>query len=214
MKPLTATRSMRFVVARYSVRRIVLFVSFRPCGSSSCFTSAWTGLSSSLLTPFCTDGEGEAKQKVRRTRGDSSASTCSARRAEEARRWVGSAMSIVLRRCQGSVEARGTCRRGERYNAQGKSSADIAVGGDGVDDGASIGRTTTTSCRKLTFQKTQSCCALLLLASLDIEASNVVYCRGSLRFRAVGFGGRWWYFEVKSWRYAKGRAQPRSNRLR
>jgi hypothetical protein len=82
MKPLTATRSMRFVVARYAVRRMVCDSSLAP--------APLTTTSSSEL----------ARLNSRRTSGDSSASTCRARRAEDARRCVGSGMSIVLSRCQ------------------------------------------------------------------------------------------------------------------
>lgn len=78
MKPLTATRSMRLVVARYCVRRTVCDASSVPVPST------WD----------C--ALGLVRQKSRRTSGDSSASTCRARSADEASRCVGRGMSMVL----------------------------------------------------------------------------------------------------------------------
>jgi hypothetical protein len=69
MKPLTATRSMRFVVAAYSTCSMLLSV----------------------------DSEEEVRLKVRRTRGDNSASTESAACAVDARCVVGKGMDSVLR---------------------------------------------------------------------------------------------------------------------
>jgi hypothetical protein len=70
MNPFTATRSMRFVVALYSVRRTV--------------------------SPGVPDPE-ETVEKERRTRGDSSSSTRRDFRAADARRAVGRGTEIVLR---------------------------------------------------------------------------------------------------------------------
>lgn len=71
MKELTATRSMRFVVALYSTCRV------------------WSKSpeASSLVA---------AIEKVLRTRGDNSLSTCSDLRATDARRAVGKGTSSVL----------------------------------------------------------------------------------------------------------------------
>jgi hypothetical protein len=97
MNPLTATRSMRFVVAVYTVRRTV---------SSSSPTALWLAVlasSSELLEPvrcFALPSERVwdlVSENERCTRGDSSASTWRARSAEEARRWVGNGMEITLR---------------------------------------------------------------------------------------------------------------------
>lgn len=78
MNPFTATLNILFVVALYSVRRMVL---------SSCCRWASDGgtLDTSPLDAEAGDAR-EAKQNVRWTRGDSSASTCRAWRAVEARR--------------------------------------------------------------------------------------------------------------------------------
>lgn len=91
--PLTATLNMRFVVALYSVRNMVF----------SCSSSINSILSFSAPTvPFvvrllvASRGDGVAREKVRNTSGESSASTWRARRAESARRWVGKGVSIVL----------------------------------------------------------------------------------------------------------------------
>ena len=93
MKPLTATLSIRFVAALYSVRRIVFCSTF--CSTSLSLTLVTTVsvvlLGSDLASP------GERREKDRRTSAESSASTCSARRAKEARRWVGSGTSITLK---------------------------------------------------------------------------------------------------------------------
>ena len=75
MKPLTATRSMRFVLALYSVRSTVLAFS----------STADDG----LLPDDESALPGWTSVKVRRTRGEISASTWRALMAEEARRWVG-----------------------------------------------------------------------------------------------------------------------------
>lgn len=97
MNPLTATRSMRFVVAVYTVRRTV---------SSSSPTALWLAVlasSSELLEPvrcFALPSERVwdlVSENERCTRGESSASTWRARSAEEARRWVGNGMEITLR---------------------------------------------------------------------------------------------------------------------
>lgn len=77
MNPFTATRSMRFVVARYVVSRIA--------GSSG-----WGSDPDSF-------GE-DVTVSSRRTKGESSVSTSRVRRADEARRAVGRGMEIVLRR--------------------------------------------------------------------------------------------------------------------
>jgi hypothetical protein len=70
MKPLTATRSILFVEALYSVR-------------------------STVLSPLASE-VGATRVSVRHTSGDSSLSTCRACSAEEARRSVGSGMSMTL----------------------------------------------------------------------------------------------------------------------
>src|SRR5262245_18849223 len=83
MKPLTATRSILWVVALYSVRSMVFPSSCRP------FLSVYPLLEEdSGLEP--------TRENLRRTSGDSSASTCKARRAEEARRWFRRGTSITL----------------------------------------------------------------------------------------------------------------------
>lgn len=76
-KPFTATRSMRFVVALYSVFRTVLSSSL-PASSPAALTS----------------------ENERRTRGESSLSTASDLRAVLARRYVGKGVLIVLAECQ------------------------------------------------------------------------------------------------------------------
>nr|POF04467.1 hypothetical protein CFP56_55948 [Quercus suber] len=73
-KPLTATRSIRFVVALYSVFNTVL---------------------SSVTSPFC-DPEIATRLNERRTSGDSSSSTARVRSAVSARRWVGNGICTVL----------------------------------------------------------------------------------------------------------------------
>ena len=104
MKPLTATRSMRFVVALYSVTRIVLLLVFAPfCVDEAPFAVGMVDV------PFVT-GEGfeaveaaeefeddETREKDLRTSGESSASTWRALRADEARRWVGKGVRMTLR---------------------------------------------------------------------------------------------------------------------
>lgn len=79
IKPFTATRSIRFVVARYVVSRTV-FIS-----------SADSASESTILLG------GVVSARLRLTKGDSSASTWRVRRAEEARRWVGRGTEIVLK---------------------------------------------------------------------------------------------------------------------
>jgi hypothetical protein len=83
MKPLTATRSMRFVVARYSVLNIVAF-------------SSVVGVLLSASSSFEGSPSGLTMEKSRCTNGESSASTRMARNATVARRCVGSGMSMVL----------------------------------------------------------------------------------------------------------------------
>lgn len=80
MNPLTATRNMRFVVARNVVCSTVLI------SSNSCFCFFSCGVS----------GDGAVRVKVRRTSGDSSASTSRVCRAESARRCVGNGRLMVL----------------------------------------------------------------------------------------------------------------------
>jgi hypothetical protein len=82
MKPLTATLSMRFVVALYAVRRIVFASSLRPDSGCS------VGFELSVL--------GEINENCRWTMEDSSSSTRSALRADEASRCVGNGTSITL----------------------------------------------------------------------------------------------------------------------
>lgn len=69
MKPLTETRSMRFVVAAYSARR---------------------------TTPAAVEPSPDTVESVRRTRLLNSLSTCMVRKAIEARRALGKGMSMVL----------------------------------------------------------------------------------------------------------------------
>ena len=90
-KPFTATRSMRFVVALYSVLKTVL---------------------SSSLPAFCPASLTRVNE--RRTRGESSSSTASELRVVSARRWVGKGVLIVLVMSQymllesaGTVEVQG-----------------------------------------------------------------------------------------------------------
>lgn len=97
MNPLTATRSIRFVVALYTVRRTVSTSSFTALLLAALAASAellepmrWFPLPSERTWDLVSENE-------RCTRGDSSASTWRARRAEEARRWVGNGMEITLR---------------------------------------------------------------------------------------------------------------------
>lgn len=83
INPLTETRSIRLVVATYVISNTVLDSS----GSCFCFFSCgWDGASTA----------GAPMVRVRRTKGDSSASTSKARRAHDARRLVGSGREIVL----------------------------------------------------------------------------------------------------------------------
>jgi hypothetical protein len=79
MKPLTATRSILFVVALYSVLKIVF------SWHSARFVSAVPWLD-----------EIETVEKDRRTRGESSLSTLKAWRAAEANLVVGRGKSMVL----------------------------------------------------------------------------------------------------------------------
>lgn len=101
MKPLTATRNILFVVALYSVLNTV-----------------------SSVDPFSLLGlavvGGDMVEKDRRTRGESSLSTCRARRAEVARRAVGRGRSIVLGGVSGVFGGQGDVRAGT-YKEQGKS---------------------------------------------------------------------------------------------
>ena len=111
MKPFTATRSMRFVLALYSVTRIVLLplpadpsLLMPDAGPSPLVVElrgVWRGRwEEDEPLPFATvgdeGGEDEIREKDRRTRGDSSASTWRAFKAEEARRCVGNGVRIVL----------------------------------------------------------------------------------------------------------------------
>lgn len=83
INPLTETRSIRLVVAMYVIFNTVLDSS----GSCFCFFSCgWDGASTA----------GASMLNVRRTRGDSSASTSKVRRAHDARRLVGRGREIVL----------------------------------------------------------------------------------------------------------------------
>ena len=86
MKPLTATRSMRFVLALYSVRRTVLTSS-----SIDSLPLAWLPLGEMVVVrePLAETADvlpDLMSENDRRTSGESSASTCKALRAEEARR--------------------------------------------------------------------------------------------------------------------------------
>jgi len=103
MKPLTATRSIRFVVALYSVRRIV---------SLSSSTSPFPSVSAAR------------SEKVRRTRGDNSASTCNARMAEEARRRFKRGTSMTLSTNQ-QLSTIYRMTQARTHNEQGNS--DVAV---------------------------------------------------------------------------------------
>lgn len=83
INPLTETRSIRLVVAVYVIFNTVLDSS----GSCFCFFSCGSDGASTAGAP---------RAKVRRTKGDSSASTSKARRAHDARRLVGRGRDIVL----------------------------------------------------------------------------------------------------------------------
>jgi len=87
INPFTATRSIRFVVALYSVLRTV---------SSADLTMAASSL----------EGSGMVEKDLR-TRGDTSLSTLNARRAADARRGVGSGRSIVLVMVLGRTQCAG-----------------------------------------------------------------------------------------------------------
>jgi hypothetical protein len=83
INPLTETRSIRLVVAMYVIFNTVVDSS----GSCFCLFSCGSDGASTA---------GATRVKVRRTRGDSSASTSKARRAHDARRLVGKGREIVL----------------------------------------------------------------------------------------------------------------------
>jgi hypothetical protein len=109
IKPFTATRSILLVVALYSVRRIV-------------FSSDKTRVSS--LFGFA--DVGEIVEKERRTRGDSSLSTCRARCAEVARRAVGRGISMTLEDWSQTVpgmwrEARTNLQRARKLRVNSRS---------------------------------------------------------------------------------------------
>ena len=106
MNPLTATRSMRFVLALYSVTRIVLLPAaslLTPALGLSLLAVelrgdlAWVVDDDvPLVVADEDDAEGETREKDRLTMGESSASTWRALMAEEARRWVGKGVRMVL----------------------------------------------------------------------------------------------------------------------
>jgi len=96
IKPFTATRSIRFVVALYSMYSTVPEI---PSASGP-----WAA-------PIFSN------KNDRRTRGESSASTWVARRADEARRNVGRGTAIVLNLIQGDAYLLRYCT----YSEQGKS---------------------------------------------------------------------------------------------
>lgn len=101
MKPLTATLSIRFVAALYSVRKTV-HLSY--AGTLTGAAAEDAGLLSRATPPASADqfdvppfSESDgAREKLRRTSGDNSASTLRARRAEDARRCVGSGIQMML----------------------------------------------------------------------------------------------------------------------
>ena len=101
MKPLTATLSMRFVLALYSVRSTVLASSsiWSPA-LCACPSAPPVGSPPVVLPPLLTeegeDGGDGIRVKDRRTRGESSASTCRDRSAELAKRWEGKGVEIML----------------------------------------------------------------------------------------------------------------------
>ena len=102
MNPLTATLSMRLVVALYSVRRTVkLLSSSSPTLASiakaaSPFKQEPTPVLIELLVMWPWDALGDAREKERWTRGESSASTLSARRADDASLCVGRGIEMIL----------------------------------------------------------------------------------------------------------------------
>ena len=92
---------MRLVVALYSVRRTVKFPSSPP--SFACMAkgaSPFKRVFASTLGELVVVGQpevfGGTREKERWTRGESSASTLSVRRAEDASRCVGRGTEIIL----------------------------------------------------------------------------------------------------------------------
>lgn len=104
MKPFTATLSIRFVVALYSVRKIVSF-------------AVWTQVASSAGL----DDAAEMVEKDLRTSGESSWSTRNAWRAADARRDVGRGRSTILA-CLSAVARQGKGK--QTYNEQGNSGSE------------------------------------------------------------------------------------------
>lgn len=103
MNPLTATLSIRLVVALYSVRSTVKSSSLLAVPSFSLRLEGPLPLSLISATLVANEAgslesvvRSDTREKERRTRGESSASTLRARRAELARRWVGRGRVMVL----------------------------------------------------------------------------------------------------------------------
>lgn len=96
--PLTETRSIRFVVALYSVRSTVFSSSeLSPSNLQSPEASPigkWA--SAAGCTASASFSVKDTRENERRTKEESSASTWSARRADEASLWVGSGMEMTL----------------------------------------------------------------------------------------------------------------------
>lgn len=96
--PLTETRSIRFVVALYSVRSTVFSsVDTSPLTASVEALPLETGPSDDALLLAALWSPKETSEKVRRTSGESSVSTSNARSAADANLWVGSGIEMTLR---------------------------------------------------------------------------------------------------------------------
>lgn len=101
MNPLTDTLNMRLVVALYSVRRTVKFPSSPPsfawmAKGASPFRRVFASTLDELVVVGRPEVLGGTREKERWTRGESSASTLSVRRAEDASRGVGRGTEIIL----------------------------------------------------------------------------------------------------------------------
>jgi hypothetical protein len=113
IKPLTATRSMRFVLALYSVKRTVLASSLASLETTSdgpaaadfacsefrlvplAFVAGFVLLAEAALEDDLAVGEA-TRENLRRTRGESSVSTWRAFKADDARRCVGNGVEMTL----------------------------------------------------------------------------------------------------------------------
>lgn len=95
--PLTETRSIRFVVALYSVRSIVFSSSeLSPSDLPSEASPIGKLASAAGCRASASFSVKDTRENERRTKEESSASTWSARRADEASLWVGSGMEMTL----------------------------------------------------------------------------------------------------------------------